>query len=263
MSPREAQSFSKLLAGLGHETLVKVPRVSARRADALPLAAHLLDELIARAAPARIVFSANGLREGFLFSRLGRAARAQDPLLVVTAELARECNRTGDQGKALLRWTDPLFVDDATDVVRLRLAACQLSDLAWRLHPDYRAIDAYDRILHLPFVGIDHPGRAILSLAVYCRYGGDVDDEAVKAAVSLLSPRQAAYARVLGRALRLAYVLTASAGGLLRRTGLEVVDGTLELALLPRDRALVEEMVERRLAALRRAHKSYRDTMGA
>jgi exopolyphosphatase/guanosine-5'-triphosphate,3'-diphosphate pyrophosphatase len=259
LTMKQAQSFAALLAGLGRETLAKIPRVPARRADALPLAAHLMERLLARMQPEAVVFSANGLREGYLYSRLSRAQRAQDPLLVMTAELARDRNRTGDQGKTLMCWTDSLFPGDPANLRRLRLAACQLSDLAWRLHPDYRAIDAYERILHWPFVGVDHPGRAILALAVYCRYGGDVDDADVRAAVSLLSPRLLTYARTLGRALRLAYTLTGAAPNLLRRTGVALVDGVVQLTLLPRDEALVVEQVERRRVSLDRAHKAYRE----
>src|SRR3546814_20949887 len=70
-----------------------------------------------------------------------------------------------------MTWCDPLFDDDNEEERRLRLAACHLSDLTWREHPDFRAIQALRRILHYPLVGIDHPGRAFIAYTVFLRSG--------------------------------------------------------------------------------------------
>ena len=52
------------------------------------------------------------------------------------------------------------------------------------------------------FVGIDHPGRAYLALAVFFRHVGLVDDELSPRMRELASTRMLDRARVLGAALR-------------------------------------------------------------
>ena len=64
---------------------------------------------------------------------------------------------------------------------RLRHAACLLSDISWRAHPDYRGEQSLILIAHAALGGIDHPGRVFLALAIYFRHmgiGGDAESEA-------------------------------------------------------------------------------------
>jgi NADH:ubiquinone oxidoreductase subunit E len=68
----------QLLAALQGE---KMPGVSRRRVDTLPLACLALDRLLAALKPRNVVFSAFGLREGFYFSQLPDAERARHPLI--------------------------------------------------------------------------------------------------------------------------------------------------------------------------------------
>ncbi len=62
---------------------------------------------------------------------------------------------------------------------RLRHAACLLSDIGWRAHPDYRGEQSLNLIAHAALGGIDHPGRVFLALAIYFRHvaGGREDGE--------------------------------------------------------------------------------------
>ena len=55
----------------------------------------------------------------------------------------------------------------------LRTAACHLSDISWNDHPDYRAEQAYIRVLHLPAPGMSHRERAILAMTLAYRYKSD------------------------------------------------------------------------------------------
>ena len=61
--------------------------------------------------------------------------------------------------------------------MRLRAAACLLADIGWRAHPDYRGEQSLNIISNAAFVGIDHPGRAYLALAIYYRHAGLSEDE--------------------------------------------------------------------------------------
>ena len=91
---------------------------------------------------------------------------------------------------------------------RLRLAACTLSDIGWRDHPDYRAEQVFTRILRLPIAGIDHKGRVALALAVYVRYGGEAGVDGVDSVLAMLEDKVREQWRTVGLALRLAYALT-------------------------------------------------------
>src|SRR3546814_11138892 len=94
---------------------------------------------------AQVTFSTQGLREGYLFNQLPQAVREEDPLLTAAAEIAERESRFSGLGESLMTWCDPLFDDDNEEERRLRLAACHLSDLTWREHPDFPSIQALRR----------------------------------------------------------------------------------------------------------------------
>ena len=252
----EAEQLARLVAGLGKRSLARIPAISRRRAETLPYAALLLGRLLRRCRPARLVLSAYGLREGLMLDRLPAETRDSDPLIAAAVELAEANGRFSDLGDALTRWTDPLFPDETPALRRLRAAACHLSDLAWREHPDYRADHARNRVLHYPFMALDHPGRAFLAAAVSTRYGGDGTSSAAETILALLSPGELQRARVTGLALRLAYTLSAGVPSLLDKVSLESKEGRLCLAL-PGDGSIPSgEVVEQHLQALVTAAKA-------
>jgi len=251
----EAEQLARLVAGLGKRSLARIPAISRRRAETLPYAALLLGRLLRRCRPARLVLSAYGLREGLMLDRLPADKRDSDPLIAAAAELARANGRFSDLGDALTRWTDPIFPDEAPAARRLRSVACHLSDLAWREHPGYRADHAMNRVLHYPFMALDHSGRAFLAAAVSTRYRGDALSSAAEPILALLPPGELRRARVTGLALRLAYTLSAGVKSLLDKVALETKEGRLCLAL-PRDGSIPSgEIVEQHLQALIEASK--------
>jgi exopolyphosphatase/guanosine-5'-triphosphate,3'-diphosphate pyrophosphatase len=251
-----AEQLAQLVAGLGKRSVAQIQGVSRRRAETLPYAAMLLGRLLRRCRPARLVLSAYGLREGLLFDRLPAAQRVRDPLIDGAAELALAQGRFGDLGDMLTAWTDPLFPGEPPAMRRLREAACLLSDIAWREHPDYRALHALGHVLHFPFMAVDHPGRAFIAVAVSTRYAGsDLPPSAVPV-LSLLPPAEQRRARVTGLALRLAYTLSAGVPSLLEKVSLQNREERLCLDL-PRDGSIPSgEIVERRLQALVQASQA-------
>ncbi|PSJ19758.1 exopolyphosphatase, partial [Halomonas sp. ND22Bw] len=78
---------------------------------------------------------------------------------------------------------------ETADERRLRHAACLLSDIGWRAHPDYRGEQSVNVITHAAFVGIDHPGRAYLALAIYFRHEGIAPEKASPMLRNLAGPR--------------------------------------------------------------------------
>ncbi|HYC24742.1 MAG TPA: Ppx/GppA family phosphatase, partial [Roseiarcus sp.] len=145
-----AREFAKRILRLTPEKLAAMPGLAERRARTLPAAAMMLDRLLKRIAPDRVVFSALGLREGYIYSQLSEADRYLDPLIEGAQLVGLSLARVPEFPEALLPWTAQLFPVEPPAEARLRVAVCALSDMAWRDHPDLRAEESFRRILQFP-----------------------------------------------------------------------------------------------------------------
>ncbi|MGH6664279.1 MAG: exopolyphosphatase, partial [Pseudolabrys sp.] len=135
---------------------------------------------------------------------------------------------------------------------RLRHAACLLGDIGWRAHPDYRGEQSMNIVAHGAFVSVDHPGRAYLALAVYFRHAGLNEEDLSPRLRELATTRMLDRARVLGAAMRVAYILTAGQSGVLPRTPMLVRRGKLILRLPGRTARLTSERLFSRVRQLAR-----------
>jgi exopolyphosphatase/guanosine-5'-triphosphate,3'-diphosphate pyrophosphatase len=133
-------------------------------------------------------------------------------------------------GAALAQWTGGLFPGETPVDRRLRIAACALTDIAWRSHVDVQAEESFHRLLQFPFIGIDHLERVYLAAVIHARYGGGSGDPATAGALALLSPAQRR-ARILGRALRLGHRLSGCVGEILEATSLHIEAGLVRLEI--------------------------------
>ncbi|AYD00454.1 exopolyphosphatase [Neorhizobium sp. NCHU2750] len=192
--------------------------VSKNRRSLLPYGAIAMQEVLNVMKPARITFSAQGVREGYLYSLLPDAEREADPLLVAADHLAILRARSPEHARELADWTGrmvPFFgVAETEEESRYRQAACLVADISWRAHPDYRGAQAMNVIAHSSFVGITHPGRAYLALANYYRFEGVGDNNATDALATIATPRLLELAKLLGGLLRVVYLFSASMPGL-------------------------------------------------
>jgi exopolyphosphatase/guanosine-5'-triphosphate,3'-diphosphate pyrophosphatase len=135
---------------------------------------------------------------------------------------------------------------------RLRHAACLLADTSWRAHPDYRGEQSMNITAHAAFVGIDHPGRAFLALTMFFRHTGLSEDDLSPRLRELSTARMLDRARILGAAMRVAYLISAGQGRLLPHMPMRVERGRLTLRLPRRFRALSSDRVFNRLNQLAR-----------
>lgn len=252
----EAADFAALVEHVDSAALEDIDIVSTARRPLLAYGAIVLDEILRRAKPREIVISAAGVREGILFERLSQTEREVDPLLSASREMESLFARAAGYGDELIGWTDAFMatvdIDETPEEKRLRHAACLLSDIAFRAHPEYRAERAMNIVTQGPFVAIDHPGRAFLSFAIVVRHDGPDGGAAIDVVRSLLTTRLFVRARILGAAMRAAYLVSASMPGILPRTRLVVRKEGLALTL-PRDHAdLASERVLSRVKAVGR-----------
>lgn len=224
LDAREALRIINLVSSQSRKSLAMVPGVSKKRVAGLPMAALLLEKVILAVQPERLVFSIYGMREGQFFKRLPERMKVQDPLLSICRQMALMNSRFPEHGDELMAWMAPLFPGETAHQARLRHAACLVSDIFWNEHPDYRAEQAFLRILRLPFMGVGHRDRAAIALAVFHRYQGNEDNPYAQGAIQLLDEVALRRCRIAGLALRLAHTLSGGAPNLLRQTRL-VVDG--------------------------------------
>jgi exopolyphosphatase/guanosine-5'-triphosphate,3'-diphosphate pyrophosphatase len=249
----EARDLTGVIAGAGRRALERLPGLSRRRIDDLPYAAVVLRRVLRATGVRRVVFSASGMREGWFMQRMPEVVRNQDPLLAAGRELAARLGRDPTLPPALLRWTDPLFTQETPEARRLREAACWMSDIGSHDHPEFRAEQAFLRVLRQPGIGLDHHMRAFLALAIAMRYEVDADAVFLRPARLLLDMSSAHRAEMLGVALRLAYTLSAGTPDLLAGTGLVLSGGRLILRLEEDSGVFAGESVMRRLDRLAQA----------
>lgn len=243
----DALALAGLVARLSGASLKRLGGVARERRDVLPLAALVLERLLMATEPRDVIFSAYGLREGVLYKRWDQAIRARDPLIDACITIAEIYEQTPEFGFALHDWMAPLFGSESAEERRLRLAACLLCDLAWREHPDYRAEHAFLRVLRLPVVGIDHPGRVFLALAAAARYpGGGFRHPSLR----LLEEEKRIHARTVGLAVRLGDNLAGKSADALRQTALRIEGKKLVLKFKSGAPPLMGDSVRKRLKAL-------------
>lgn len=225
------------------------------RREVLPYGALILDRLMRRLSASSVVISVFGIREGLLFSQLSRHEREKDPLLCYAEEYARQRSRSADHARELTRWTDQIFLDpslgETPDERRLRHAACLMSDIGWRAHPDYRGEQSLNVLAHASLGGIDHPGRVFLALAVYYRHTGPEDDDNISERLKALATKRALRrARIVGSAIRAAHMLSIGVSGVIDETPVNLEPGKLVLTLPQAYVSLEGERLRRRFEQL-------------
>lgn len=243
----DIRAVARLIAVQSPKSLEKMPGVSRRRVDTLPLACLALERLLTVLKPKTVVFSAFGLREGFYYSRLSPHERERHPLIAFAEEQGAGWRRFDLSPSEIFDWLSPVFAGE-TDADRLlRSAACHLSDISWDDHPDYRAEQAYVRVLHLPAPGMSHRDRAVLAMAMAYRYKSDPKSAMLDRALRLADGRGRSFARRLGACLRLAYNLSGGAPGLLPQIALRQTERELRLVVPQTLKSRLGDVTSRRL----------------
>ncbi len=231
---RDALEFARLVERIDADALLSIESVSSARRPLLAYGAAVLEEIIRQANPKEIVISALGVREGLLYSQLPAEMRVEDPLIVSAREFNWLRSRAPEHGEELFVWTSRLMasthLDEDAEDQRLRHAACLLSDISWRAHPDYRGAQAYDLVANAAFIGVDHPSRAFLALAAAYRHLSN-EDIVMPQSRSLVTARQLDRARILGAAMRVAYNISAAMPSVLPRAPMGCDKGHVVLTL--------------------------------
>jgi len=243
---------TKKLSGLaGFEGLAKARR------EVLPYGAFVLERLLRLLAPSEVIFSVFGIREGLIYSLLPVHERRKDPLLSFCAEYASLRSRSVEQAWELCKWTDALFEPpgpkETPDERRLRYAACLISDIGWREHPDYRGEQSLNLLAHSGLSGVDHPGRVFMALAIFYRHAGasqEHADELSERLKLLITKKAQKRARIVAAAIRTAHMLSVGVPGVIDEAPLSY-DGDKLVLTIPKTYAGLDgERLRRRFDTL-------------
>lgn len=232
-----------ITAAANGKKLPGIENASSGRRPLLPYGAAVLAEVIRTGGFKEIVFSALGVREGYLFGKLSAEEQSVDPLLQAAEEMSILRARSPRHAEDLIGFSERFVratgLEESRDDERLRLAACLLSDIGWRGHPDYRGEQSVDLVAYGSLTGISHPERAFLAEALAVRYMGLKHKSESRALAKLAGSDATERARLIGALFRVAYPLSAGMAGVLPQVGFAVADGALVLQL-PRDLAFLD-----------------------
>ncbi|TWH35538.1 MULTISPECIES: exopolyphosphatase [unclassified Aminobacter] len=232
-----------------------VERISKSRRALLPYGAAVLREIVQAMKPGKVVVSALGVREGYLYSLLDEQQKRQDPLISAAEELAILRARSVTHCRELEAWTGEAFeafgIEETVEEARYRRAACLLTDIGWRAHPDYRGTQSLNIIAHGSFIGVDHPGRAFIALTSLFRHEGIYEDDVSPVMRSLAGPLYLERARILGALLRVVYLFSASMPGIIPKLKWRKGEGRKLSLVIPKSHAdLMGERPDKRMALL-------------
>lgn len=239
-----------VITKMSEKALIKMGGVSSKRARVLPVAAIVAERIIERGNPAQIVVSTHGVREGFVFKRLPPEVQQEDPLMSGAEDMIQRVGVTPAYGHEVSQWIKPLFKAEKPAQMRLRKAACVLSEISRYENTEYRAELAYRRILDSSLIGLTHKDRIFVAKSVYHRYRVEDGKEIVESIQTLLSYEELNDTRTIGYALRLAQALSGCHVGMLSHTSLLIKEGRLILTLKKEAALLKGESIERRLLNL-------------
>ncbi|MDE2378866.1 exopolyphosphatase [Bradyrhizobium sp.] len=254
----DALDFARRLRRLAAANmLADIEVVADARRPLLTYAALVLEHVVRVARPKTIVFSTFGVREGLLHEKLSEAERAKDGLICAAEELNQLLSRSARHARELMAWSDRFVrvakLRESEEDRRLRHAACLLSDIGWRVHPDHRGEQTLSFVTNGNFGAISHEERAFVGLAVFYRYAGLSEENRPPLVMQeLVSPALLERARVLGAAFRVAHLISAARPGVLPATHFRTRGRKLMLVFEHRLGDLVADRVGGRFKQLAR-----------
>jgi len=250
MTRKAVMETVDFIAKADTEALRNQCSLSSSRMALVPLASQVLAELVRKFKPHDIAISSYGIREGMLYEQMPQRIRERDPLIEACRFVEKKNARLPGFGKKLYDFVKPLFTARDAPEKRLIRAACLLHDVSWRAHPDYRHEVSFDEATRANLGGITHQERVFLGVALLHRYKNNRENSRIEPLFGLLSERQVQQAEILGKAMRLGSMLTASKEEMLGELRFFPKKSRLEMRLATGTRKLFGEVAESRFASL-------------
>lgn len=223
------------------------PRISSSRLATMPDAAALLSSLLELLAPARIVFSSWGLREGLVYNQLDDRTRALDPMLEGIMAFAEDSHVSRRSAEEVAAWTAGVGRGADAPDANLRLGATMLALASMRTEPNMRAEQAMDWALRKRWIGLNARGRAMMAMTVFANTG---HCEIPSTLAPLASTADFEQAIVWGLAIRVCRKLTGGTSAALDHSALGMDQNNLVLNLDPGVEALFNSSVAKNMRIL-------------
>lgn len=250
MTAKDVIEICELLEHQSPAALENIPGVQKKRIDVLPHAAMVMKVVIQKTGARRLIVSSSGVREGVLFDRLPLAVQQRDPLIELAEEYASRYCPDPAFGEAAFAMSEGLFPEETKYERKLRQAACLLGDVAALHHPDMRADQACDMALRSPFIGIDHPRRVALALALYQRHKSKQSFPDSHVPMELVSEELRDRATAIGMMLRFAADFSPKSSLGIEGCSLKQSDGKLVFTAPESHAGLMGELPSKRLDVL-------------
>ena len=252
----QAREICQRIASLPTETpLLGHEKISNSRREILPFGAIVLDELLEHLQVQHVKFSQFGIREGFLFDLLPERERKRDPLLTGCDTLSVLRSRSPKHARELCDWTDTLLGKRRSKTMRqirrLGHAACLISDISWRMQPNYRSEQAMAIATNASFAWLTHMERAFIAMTLFYRHEG-MRKSGHDDLKSMLSPEFLHWSQVYGAAIRSAHLLSLGMPGVLPNAPLQLTKTKLEWTIPGASADFDGERLRRRYAWLGR-----------
>lgn len=247
LARKDARRLARKVAAMTPEALRRNPRLSSGRAETLPLTGPLLEALLERMKPERVVFSSWGLREGLLFDRLPPEQQAQDPLLAGASVFANMRGCPPTLAARVAAWTVDAMPPGWSGSERVRLAATSLALASMQVEPNFRIDLGIDWALQKRWIGVTGEERALMAAAI----AANGNQTSLPVTVAGLATRDRLEAAICwGLAIRLCRRLGGRSRASLQATRLTVEKDRLVLAIEQRRSVLFGQPNEKDLATL-------------
>lgn len=250
MSRTEVIEVCNLVAGLSRRSLEEIPGVSRRRIETLPTAALVMKKLVERLSVKRVVVSAAGVREGLLYQELSRSDRDIDPFAESARFFASQMSPQPKYGAAALKVIKPLFAELSTAELRILKVAATMIDIGAYIHPDMRAVFAFDTVMRAPLPAISHKERVWTAMALYQRYKSSMLTPSENPALGILRWREQKLAYRVGLALRFVASFSPKAMAPLKHCSLMIENDELVFSAPSDRKELMAETPLKRLSSL-------------
>lgn len=247
LARKDARRLARKVAAMTPEQLRRNPRLSSSRAETLPLTGPLLEALLERMKPERVVFSSWGLREGLLFDRLPPEQQAQDPLLAGISVFANMRGCPPTLAARVAGWTVDAMPPGWAGSERVRLAATSLALASMQVEPNLRLELGIDWALQKRWIGVTGEERVLMAAAIAANGNRTV----LPVAMTAMAARERLEAAICwGLAIRLCRRLGGRSSASLQATRLTVEKDRLVLWVEQSRAVLYGQPNEKDLATL-------------
>ncbi|MDC0074416.1 hypothetical protein OAK17_06155 [Alphaproteobacteria bacterium] len=243
----ECLKLCKFLSRLSKSSLDKIKIISKQRLKNIPFSALVMENILLKAKPSKIIFSTYALREGLVFQKLTEKEKSKESLESSVITIMKYENISYEGYEEIYNWIEPIIKDYPEKEKRLIKALIIVSDIAFKVHKNFKGEYAYKKILFSQIRGVDHFELSYLAISLCSRYRGD---SIIYKSNNLLQPQEIKRANIIGSAIDLVKVLNCGNYKNLTFFKLSIKNNLLIINVKKEKKYLINSVVEKRVRNL-------------